>query len=66
MVEAGNMTGMLRDLINSHGKAFGIKSVKAAYYDKLLVVDADNMEYKIMIDGIDFVTNDLAQNKRGD
>lgn len=49
MVEAGNMTGMLRDLINSHGKEFGIKSAKATDCDELLVVDVDNTEHRILV-----------------
>ena len=53
MVEAGNVTGLLRDLINTHGKEFGIKSAKETDCDELLVVDVDNMEHKVMIDGVE-------------
>lgn len=53
MVEAGNITGILRDLINTHGKEFGIKSAVVRDCDELLVVDVDNMEHKIMIDGVE-------------
>jgi hypothetical protein len=53
MVKAGNMTGLLRDLINSYGKEFGIKSAKVADCDELIVVDVDNAEHKIMIDGVE-------------
>jgi hypothetical protein len=53
MVEAGNITGILRDLINTHGKEFGLKSAVATDCDELLVVDVDNMEHKLMIDGVE-------------
>jgi hypothetical protein len=54
VVESGDITGLLRDLINSHGKDFGIKSAIATDCDELLVVDTDNKEHKVMIDGIDY------------
>lgn len=53
MVKAGNITGLLRDLINSHGKEFGIKSANVVDCDSLIVVDIDDMDHKIMIDGVE-------------
>lgn len=53
MVRAGNVTGLLRDLINAHGKEFGIKSAIATDCDSLSIVDVDDMEHKVMIDGVE-------------
>lgn len=53
MVEAGNITGLLRDLINSHGKEFDIKNAVAMDCDTLYVVDIDNIEHKVKIDGVE-------------
>lgn len=53
MVEAGNVTGLLRDLINVHGKAFGFKSAIATDCDSLYIVDIDNTEHKVIIDGVE-------------
>ena len=53
MVKAGNITGLLRDLINSRGKEFGIKGANAIDCDSLIVVDSDDMEHKITIDDVE-------------
>jgi hypothetical protein len=53
MVEAGNITGLLRHLINAHGKEFGIKNVIAMDCDTLYIVDVDNAQHKVMIDGVE-------------
>lgn len=49
MVEAGNVTGLLRNLINAHGKEFGIKSAEAVDFDELCVIDIDDDEHYVTI-----------------
>lgn len=51
MVEVGNITGLLRDLINAHGKEFGIKNAIATDCDSLYIVDVDNKGHDVTIDG---------------
>jgi hypothetical protein len=53
MVEAGNITGLLRDLINAYGKEFGIENAVAMDCDTLYIVDIDNTEHKVIIDGVE-------------
>jgi hypothetical protein len=53
MVKAGNITGLLRDLIVAYGKEFGMKSVVAMDCDSLYVTDVDNVEHKVIIDGVE-------------